>query len=53
MAEKPQQLEEYTVTINGAEHTLLLSPEDAESYGDAATKSKAAPANKARTVKDK
>jgi hypothetical protein len=43
---------EYTVTINGIEHTMLLTAEDAEAYGDkakkagAATKKAAAPANK-------
>ena len=41
---------EFTVDINGVEHTMLLSPEDAERYGDAAkpvkrTKSRT-PANK-------
>lgn len=29
---------EYVVTINGVEHTLLLSPDDAEKYGSAAKK---------------
>lgn len=56
MTDKPEKLEEYTVDINGQEHTLLLSAEDAERYGDAATKagSKAkAPANKARSAEDK
>lgn len=39
----------YTVTIGGLEHTLLLSPEDAERYGEDAvlTKQVEAPANKA------
>ena len=49
-----ENLEEYTVTINGIEHTMLLSEEDAEKYGDQAkksakqpqTKKTAAPANK-------
>lgn len=31
-------LSEYTVTIDGIEHTMQLSPEDAERYGDAAKK---------------
>ena len=47
-------MEEYVVTINGIEHTMLLSPEDVERYGEAAQKSSSvqskakAPANKAR-----
>jgi hypothetical protein len=49
-------MEEYTVTINGIDHTMLLEPEDAERYGDAAkkgassttNKSKSSPANKSR-----
>lgn len=46
---------EYEVTINGVEHTVLLSPEDADRYGDAAREVKAAkaPANKAATAQDK
>lgn len=46
-------MDEYIVTINGIEHTMLLSAEDAERYGDSAkkadkpaTKKAAAPANK-------
>lgn len=51
---EPFVMQEYTVTINGIEHTMLLSPEDAERYGEDAkkvsTSSKAAaPANKARS----
>lgn len=51
---EPFLMEEYTVTINGIEHTMLLSPEDAERYGDeakkATTSTKAStPANKARS----
>jgi len=48
-----QKLNEYTVTINGIEHTMLLTDEDAERYGDnakkggaTATKKASAPANK-------
>ncbi|MFD7157954.1 hypothetical protein ACXJJ3_08745 [Kribbella sp. WER1] len=47
-----EKLTEYTVTINGIEHTMLLSETDAEKYGDAAkkagaaTKKATAPANK-------
>lgn len=47
---------EYTVAINGVDHTVLLSPEDAERYGEAAREvkaAKAAPANKAATAQDK
>ena len=37
----------YTVTVNGLEHDMLLTPEDAEAlYGENAKASKA-PANKA------
>lgn len=45
----------YTVTLAGTEHTLLLSAEDAEKYGDRAVLVKASPtpANKARTVDNK
>ena len=43
-------MKEYTVTINGVEHTMQLTAEDAERYGDAAkavsTKQAAAPKNK-------
>lgn len=52
---EPVVMEEYTVTINGIEHTMLLTPEDAERYGENAkkassTSSKAStPANKARS----
>ena len=53
MAESAPKLEEYTVLINGMEHTLLLTAEDAERY-ESATKGKSkAPANKARTAEDK
>ncbi|MFF1820389.1 hypothetical protein ACFVWG_23995 [Kribbella sp. NPDC058245] len=31
-------LTEYTVTINGIEHTMLLSDEDATRYGELAVK---------------
>jgi len=56
-------MDEYTVSINGIEHTLLLSPEDAKRWGDnavkkgstgtkqstaPATKKQAAPQNKTR-----
>lgn len=39
---------QYTVTINGIEHELLLDPQDAENlYGENAVESKAkTPANK-------
>lgn len=44
----------YTLTLAGIEHTVLLSPEDAEKYGDRAVLTKqAVPANKARTVENK
>lgn len=45
---------EYTVTIGGVEHTLLLSSEDAKRYGDDAVETKQAePANKSRTAQNK
>lgn len=45
---------EYTVKIGGVEHTLLLSSEDAERYGDDAVLVKQAePANKSRTASNK
>lgn len=52
---------EYTVSIHGVEHSMLLDPEDAQTlYGDNAkeakkprTKSAAAPANKARGAANK
>jgi hypothetical protein len=48
-------MDEYTVTINGIDHTMLLDEEDAKRYGDKAvkaakqsqTKKATAPANKA------
>lgn len=43
---------EYTVTIGGLEHTLLLDPVDAERLGDAASKAKK-PSNKSRAVSSK
>jgi hypothetical protein len=45
----------YTVTIGGIEHTLLLTAEDADRYGDDAVKVKAAeePSNKSRTAQNK
>lgn len=51
-------MDEYVVTINGVEHTMMLSQEDAERYGDNAKKSSSsstakskasAPSNKARS----
>lgn len=44
----------YTVKINGLEHTLQLSDEDAERYGKAAVEVKPDPAeNKARRAATK
>jgi hypothetical protein len=47
-------MDEYVVTINGIEHTMLLDKEGAERYGDQAKKSSAStksatPANKSRS----
>ena len=48
-------MKEYEVEINGIKHTLLLTPEDAERYGDSAVLVKQAdqPANKSRTAQNK
>lgn len=50
-------LSEYTVEINGIEHTLQLDEEAAKRYGDAAkavsAKAQKAPANKAAKPADK
>jgi hypothetical protein len=44
-------MDEYAVTINGIEHRMMLSEEDAERYGDAAQKVKGdKPETKARTA---
>lgn len=52
MSEQPEKLTERTVIIGGAEHTLLLSDDDAERYQLADKKAKA-PANKARQAEGK
>lgn len=44
---------EYVVTVGGVEHTMLLTAEDADRYGDAAQRAKAKaakPENKGRTA---
>lgn len=44
---------QYVVTVGGIEHTMLLSADDAERYGDAAkrvTVKAVQPDNKARTA---
>ena len=47
-------MKEYTVTISGVEHTLLLSDEDAARYADAAVETKQAGAkDKARSASNK
>jgi hypothetical protein len=48
-------MKEYEVEINGLKHTLLLTAEDAASYGDAVVEVKQAtkPANKSRTTDTK
>jgi hypothetical protein len=59
-----QKVSEKTVKINGIEHTMLLSDEDAKRYeaaeetfqaqkSDAGAKSEKAPANKAKSAQDK
>jgi hypothetical protein len=47
VAEDAQKLSEYTVTLNGLEHTMLLTDEDAKRYGENAKKAGAS--NKARS----
>lgn len=49
-------MNEYVVTINGLEHSMLLSDADAKRYGDAAKRvespvedKRRKPSNKART----
>jgi len=46
-----QDRREYTVTVGGVEHTVLLDSEDAKRFGARAVEAKRAdaPANKART----
>lgn len=46
-------LKEYTVVIGGVEHTLQLSDEDAQRYGDAATPKSSTASNKSRSASDK
>jgi hypothetical protein len=51
-----EELSEYTVMINGVEHTMMLDKESADRYGDDASKvgGKAkTPTNKARTTGNK
>lgn len=54
MAEEQQETQEYTVVLNGIEHTMMLDEETAKRYGDQATKMGKAstkaktPANKAK-----
>lgn len=51
-----QTRSEYTVSINGIEHTVLLTEDEAKAAGATAkvAETKAAhPANKSRSVKDK
>lgn len=49
------ETKEYTVTIGGLEHTMLLDDLDAERMGAKPVEAKAAvkPANKARTAQNK
>lgn len=42
-------MEEYVVTINGIEHHMMLSKEDAARYGDQAKKAGSPTQTKART----
>lgn len=44
--------EEYTVVMGGVEHTVKLTPEEAERYGDAATKA-STPQNKSAVPQNK
>lgn len=46
-------MKEYTVQINGVEHTFLLNDEDAKRLGATEVKAADAPANKARKPANK
>jgi hypothetical protein len=46
-------VKEYTVEINGVEHTFQLSAEDAKRLGATEVKQADAPANKARKAANK
>lgn len=46
-------MDEYTVKIGGVEHTLLLSEEDAERYGEDAVKAGSASTKKKTTTQNK
>lgn len=48
-------MKEYEVTINGIVHTMQLTAEDAERYGEDAVEVKGGskPANKSRTADNK
>lgn len=47
-------MKEYEVEINGIKHTMQLTAEDAERYGeDAVLVKQAAPSNKSRTADNK
>lgn len=47
-------MKEYEVEINGVKHTMQLTAEDAERFGESARLVKqAAPANKSRTTQNK
>lgn len=46
-------MKEYTVVINGVEHTMQLDAEDAKRLDATEVKAASAPANKARTAKNK
>lgn len=47
-------MKDYEVTINGIVHTMQLTTEDAERYGDSAVEVKQSkPANKSRSADNK
>lgn len=46
-------MKEYTIEINGVEHTFQLSAEDAKRLGATEVKQADAPANKSRTASNK
>lgn len=43
-------MKEYTVVIDGLEHTMLLDQEDVQRYGSAVKEKAAAPQNKSRAT---
>lgn len=51
MADNESETSEYTVTVGGVEHTVLLSEKDAESKSAKPANKSATPANKGTSDK--